>query len=171
LLKNEADREYNAILSKLNNEININPKVSYGYFKCQSCDETLKIYDADEKLLTDIVFPRSAKPPFLSIPDYFKDHKSGKFDVLPLQIVTIGSEPAEYTKQLNENHNYKQYFLLHGFFTELTEALAEFWHKRIREELKIDNKDADSIDGILNGKYRGLRFAVVKHQMLLTEYP
>jgi len=159
LLKNEADREYNAILSKLNNEININPKVSYGYFKCQSCDETLKIYDADEKLLTDIVFPRSAKPPFLSIPDYFKDHKSGKFDVLPLQIVTIGSEPAEYTKQLNENHNYKQYFLLHGFFTELTEALAEFWHKRIREELKIDDWDSGSIDGILNGKYRGLRYS------------
>ncbi|WP_273266081.1 methionine synthase [Flexistipes sinusarabici] len=159
LLKNEADSEYNEILLKLNNEIKINPKVSYGYFKCQSSDETLNIYDADEKLLADVVFPRSSKPPFLSIPDYFKDIQSATFDVLPLQIVTLGSEPAEYTKQLKENHRYKKYFLLHGFFTELTEALAEFWHKRIREELKIDNKDADSIDGILNGKYRGLRYS------------
>jgi len=159
LLKNEADREYNEILSKLNNEININPKISYGYFKCQSNEETLKIYTADEKQISAIDFPRSSKPPFLSIPDYFKDHKSGEFDVLPLQIVTLGNEPAEYTKQLNENHNYKKYFLLHGFFTELTEALAEFWHKRIREELKINKWDSGSIDGILNGKYRGLRYS------------
>jgi len=159
LLKEEAEKEYGKILSKLNSEIKIYPKVSYGYFKCQREENVLKIYNENKDLLSEIEFPRSLKPPFLSIPDYFKDAQSKAFDTLPLQIVTLGSEPAEYTKQLKEHHKYKKYFLLHGFFTELTEALAEFWHKRIREELKIDDKDSGSIDGILNGKYRGLRYS------------
>lgn len=159
LLKNEADREFDEILSGLNSDFKINPKIVYGYFKCQSTENTLKIYNSEEKLLSSIDFPRSSKPPFLSIPDYFKHFKSGKFDIVPLQIVTLGNEPAEYTQSLNESHKYKKYFLLHGFFTELTEALAEFWHNEIRKELKINTHDSHSIDGILNGKYRGLRYS------------
>lgn len=167
-LKDHTDYEYDKILQdevipaydRIKNGIikhNLTQmKVKYGYFKTVSSKNTLVVLDEKENEITKIDFPRQEKEPYLCIADYFKSIDKGIIDVLPIQVVTLGEKPVEFLKHLKDE-NYKEYFLYHGFFTELTEALAEFWHKRIREELGIDNNE--SIEAMLNNRYRGLRYS------------
>ena len=42
---------------------------------------------------------------------------------------------------------------------QLTEALAELWHARIREELGFGADDDESLDAILRQGYRGSRYS------------
>jgi len=42
---------------------------------------------------------------------------------------------------------------------ESAEALAEFWHKRIRQELGHSSEDADKIAELFHQKYRGSRYS------------
>ncbi|MGA1863185.1 methionine synthase [Deferribacter thermophilus] len=133
-------------------------KVSYGYFKVKSNGNYLLIFDENEDHISTIKFPRQKTEPYLCIADYFKDIESDTFDVLPIQLVTIGDNPVKYTEQLFKSDKYKEYFLYHGFFTELTEALAEYWHHIIRKELNIEKEDL-SIEQILNMKYQGKRYS------------
>jgi 5-methyltetrahydrofolate--homocysteine methyltransferase len=43
---------------------------------------------------------------------------------------------------------------------QLTEALAEFWHARIREELGFGNEDPAELSGFFGLEYRGARFSL-----------
>lgn len=158
MIKEEADRELGSIVSDPEIINTIKAKLVYGYYKCYRNGNSLVVYTDNYQSL-DLDFPRSNKGKQLSIPDYFKSSDSHRFDLLPIQIVTLGEKPVEISEKLKKEHSYKKYFLYHGFFTELTEALAEYWHKKIRVELGIDTEDSPSMDGILNASYRGLRFS------------
>lgn len=48
---------------------------------------------------------------------------------------------------------------LHGLSVQLTEALAEHWHGRIRSELGISGNDGESITEILDQGYQGSRYS------------
>ena len=48
---------------------------------------------------------------------------------------------------------------------QLTEALAEYWHRRVREELRFGNRsvaedDPDSVEEFFKLGYRGARFSL-----------
>jgi len=152
----EAIDIYNDMIEKIEKEGLIEPKVSYGYFYCKANKNNLVVYDDKKEMVETFYFPRQKVSPYLCISDYFDDRD---FDILPLQVVTIGEKPVSFCKELNSKYNYKEYFLYHGLFTEITEALAEYWHFNIRSELNILTEFDKSIESILRLKYQGRRYS------------
>jgi len=136
------------------------PQVVYGYFPCQSEGEKLHIYKEDKKTLAGTwTFPRMKKEPYTCIADFFQTKESGKFDVLPMSLVTIGAEASKHTAKTFKANAYTDYLYLHGLSVETAEALAELWHRRIREELKITELDSKNIRELFQQKYHGSRFS------------
>ncbi len=80
-------------------------------------------------------FPRQKEGRKLCISDFFASKSSGKMDVIGMSLVTIGDRASEETKRLFDTGDYSNYLYLHGLSVETAEALAEYWHKKMREEL------------------------------------
>ena len=112
---------------------------------------------ADE--VARFTFPRQRRGRHLCLADFFRSKETGDLDVVALQLVTIGSRVSEATAELFERHAYRDYLELHGLSVQLAEALAEYWHARVREELGIAGEDADSVAGLLKLDYRGARYS------------
>src|SRR2546430_7577513 len=100
------------------------------------------------------VFPRKRRARRLCIADFFRARDAGP-DVIGLQLVTVGQAISEYTAKLFAEHAYRDYLEVHGLSVQLTEALAEYWHRRIREELvrsdgaPLADDDPPDLDGLL----------------------
>ena len=105
-------------------------------------------------------FPRQRRDRHLNLADFIKSKDTGIVDVLPIQLVTVGAEVDKHTAKLFEANAYREYMELHGLAMQLTEALAEFWHSRIRAELGFSSEDPKEIDGFFDLKYRGARFSL-----------
>jgi 5-methyltetrahydrofolate--homocysteine methyltransferase len=144
------------------NEQLLRPKVIYGFFPCQSDKDDLIIYDPTQPEARverqRFSFPRGGTQN-LCIADYFASTDSGKLDVIGMQIVTVGQEASEFTKTLFEAGNYTEYLYMHGFSVEMAEALAEYWHKRVRTEWGIAGQDATDIKRLFAQGYQGSRFS------------
>lgn len=147
----------------------LQPKVVYGYFPCQSDGNDLIIYDllsiqqsakgGQIKERLRFSFPRQKDDRFLCISDYFASVNSSKIDVVAFHLVTMGKTASEYSKKLFDSNEYKDYLYFHGLSVESTEALAELWHKKIREELGIAGKDSPEIKRLFSQGYQGSRFS------------
>jgi 5-methyltetrahydrofolate--homocysteine methyltransferase len=91
--------------------------------------------------------------------DFVRNKEVGQVDVIPFQLVTMGSKIAEEANRLYKNNQYRDYLELHGLSVQLTEALAEFWHSRIREELGFAAQDPSDVEGLFKLEYRGARYS------------
>ena len=116
---------------------------------------------ADLPELLRFTFPRQADPEGrrLSISDYFLPRSSGRADVIALSVVTIGAKASAETQRLFERGEYTRYLYLHGLSVETAEALAEFLHRRIRQQLNIAHEDSTCIGDLFHQKYRGSRYS------------
>jgi 5-methyltetrahydrofolate--homocysteine methyltransferase len=138
----------------------LEPRVVYGYFPCQADGDDLVVYAADgASPLVRFTFPRQAAGRRLCISDFFADAASGRRDVLGCMLVTVGRRASEAARQLFEAHNYTDYLYLHGLSVEAAEALAERWHRRMREELGIAGEDSPELERIFRQGYRGSRYS------------
>ena len=136
------------------------PKVVYGYFRCQSSGNDLIIYQDDGKTeRTRFTFPRQPTGKHLCLADYFASVDSGRTDVAAFHLVTMGRRATEYSQELFKSDNYAEYLYFHGLSVEGAEALAELWHKRIREQLGITGKDAQNLNKLFRQGYQGSRFS------------
>ena len=136
------------------------PKVVYGYFPCQSENNDVIIYHDDKKTeRLRFTFPRQKDDRFLCLADYFASVDSGKMDVVAFHMVTMGKTASEYSAKLFAENNYKDYLYFHGLSVECAEALAELWHKKIREELGIAKKDSPEIKRLFSQGYQGARYS------------
>jgi 5-methyltetrahydrofolate--homocysteine methyltransferase len=136
------------------------PRVVYGYFHCQSSGNDLIIYDGDTRNeKTRFTFPRQPAGKRLCLADYFASVESGQLDVVAFHLVTMGRRASEYSQQLFKADNYSDYLYFHGLSVEAAEALAELWHKKIREELGIAGKDATNLNELFRQGYQGSRFS------------
>jgi len=122
----------------------IDPKVVYGYFPCQSEGNSLIVYDPRDKRteLTRFSFPRQPDGERLCLADYFASKESGRMDVVALQAVTVGPGSTEENERLQAAGDYSEAYYLHGLSVEAAEALAEFSHRHIKQELGIDERPA-----------------------------
>jgi 5-methyltetrahydrofolate--homocysteine methyltransferase len=158
-----ADRvlpEYAALKSSIIREGFLEPKVVYGYFPCQSEGNDLIVYaDKGEKVLQRFTFPRQKGDRWLCLSDYFASVDSGRMDVVAFQCVTMGKVAAKRSAELFAGNNYRDYLYFHGLSVESAEALAELWHKRIREELGIAAKDAPVMQRLFSQGYQGSRYS------------
>jgi 5-methyltetrahydrofolate--homocysteine methyltransferase len=57
-------------------------------------------------------------------------------------------------------NQYRDYYELNGLVMQLTEALAEFWHARIRTELGFAAEEPKDKAGYFKLDYRGARFSL-----------
>jgi 5-methyltetrahydrofolate--homocysteine methyltransferase len=104
-------------------------------------------------------FPRQRHDRHLCLADFFRPAASGEPDVVGFQLVTVGTKLSEATAELFAKDAYRDYLELHGLSVQLTEALAEYWHGRVREELGLAQFDPVELDGILKVGYRGCRYS------------
>jgi 5-methyltetrahydrofolate--homocysteine methyltransferase len=149
----------------------LQPKVVYGYFPCQSKGNDLIIYQPPSpvskfdfkvsqlKEWLRFSFPRQTDDRNLCIADYFASVESRRIDVVAFHLVTVGKVASEYSKRLYKANSYKDYLYFHGLSVESAEALAELWHKRIREELGIVGKDAPETKRLFGQGYQGSRYS------------
>jgi 5-methyltetrahydrofolate--homocysteine methyltransferase len=104
-------------------------------------------------------FPRQKGRRLLCISDFFRSKQSGDYDVLGVQLVTVGDKATELANHLREKNQYQDYLYLHGFGVECAEALAELWHKRMRQELGFGSEDATTVEKLFQQHYRGSRYS------------
>ncbi|MGI8835971.1 MAG: methionine synthase [Pyrinomonadaceae bacterium] len=136
------------------------PQVVYGYFPAQSSGNDLIVYQDDQKTeRLRFTFPRQPATKHLCLADFFASVESGRVDVVAFHLVTMGRRASEYAHELFKSDNYANYLYFHGLSVEGAEALAEFWHKRIREELGIAVNDAADINKLFRQQYQGSRFS------------
>jgi len=128
----------------------IKPTAVYGYFPVQSDGQDLIVYEASaftpgsltpRGKVEEIVrfrFPRQAEREGLCLSDYFQPVDSSRFDVLPLQVVTVGPYVDELRAALDQRGEYADALFVHGLGVSAAEGLAEWHHGLIREELKLE---------------------------------
>ena len=151
-------------LDRITTERLANFSAVYGYFPVHSEGNTLIVGDPEqpERELTRFEFPRQRRDARLCLADFFRDTQETRElgpDVLAMQLVTMGSEVARGTQRLFEGNRYREYLELHGLSVQLTEALAEHWHHRIREDLGFTHEEGATDAAIRDQAYRGSRYS------------
>jgi 5-methyltetrahydrofolate--homocysteine methyltransferase len=178
--KDQSREEYDAFLAetvypilkewkqRILEENLLHPQAVYGYFPCQAEGNKLLIYDPEvmssgEVKLTEpveiIEFPRQSSGKRLCIADFFAPKESGQIDVFPMHAVTVGEIATEIAQKLFAEDDYTNYLYFHGMAVQTAEAMAEWLHARVRQELGFGGEDADNIKDILRQRYRGSRYS------------
>jgi 5-methyltetrahydrofolate--homocysteine methyltransferase len=159
LLETEARPRLRALLDEAIADQVLRPAVVYGYFPCNSQGNDLIVWRRDGSEWLRFSFPRQRRDRRLCISDFFRPVESGERDVVAFHVVTMGVEASEATARLFEANRYREYLELHGVTVEMAEALAEYWHKRIRQELAIAGEDAGDLEALFDLGYRGARYS------------
>jgi len=160
MLEEKVYPDYESLKLRVKSEKLLEPKVVYGYFPCQSNGDDVIVYKDDMKTeRLRFTFPRQKDDRHLCLADYFTPVDSGKRDVVAFHLVTMGKVASEYSAKLFAANNYRDYLYFHGLSVESAEALAELWHKKIREELGIAGKDANDIKRLFSQGYQGSRYS------------
>jgi 5-methyltetrahydrofolate--homocysteine methyltransferase len=163
MVENEGRPRLRALLNQVQSKGWLNAAVVYGYFPCVSDGNDLVVLHHDGpdkgKERTRFSFPRQSRDRRLCLSDFFAAKDSGKTDVVAFHVVTMGSEISKAANELFAANNYREYLELHGLSVQLTEALAEHWHARVREEFHVRGDDAPDLQGILDQGYRGSRYS------------
>jgi 5-methyltetrahydrofolate--homocysteine methyltransferase len=137
------------------------PQLVYGYFPVNSDGNDLVVYTDDTRTVerTRFNYPRQKVAPFMCISDFFRSIESGEPDYAAFHIVTMGQPISEAAAELFAANKYQDYLELHGIGVEMAEALAEYWHHRIRTEWGFVNEDGPSVAGLFRQQYRGGRYS------------
>ena len=162
----------------------LHTQVIYGYFPCLAAGNSLHLYDpkdilADEagvntnqplpEPIATFDFPRQKSMRRLCIADFYlpkdveiqtlKSKIQNRFDVFPMQAVTVGDIATEFAQKLFADDQYTDYLYFHGLAVQIAEALAEWTHARIRRELGFADLEPDTIRDMLAQRYRGSRYS------------
>ncbi|GHB41072.1 methionine synthase [Streptomyces umbrinus] len=160
LVETEGRPRLRGLLDQLQTGNLLEAAVVYGYFPCVSKDDDLILLDEQGNERTRFTFPRQRRGRRLCLADFFRPEESGETDVVGLQVVTVGSRIGEETAKLFEANAYRDYLELHGLSVQLAEALAEYWHARVRSELGFAGEDPSDVEDMFALKYRGARFSL-----------
>ncbi|MEU9981417.1 methionine synthase [Streptomyces sp. NPDC050856] len=160
LVESEGRPRLRGWLEQLHTRNLLEAAVVHGYFPCVSKGDDLIILDERGNERTRFTFPRQRRGRRLCLADFFRPEESGETDVVGLQVVTVGSRIGEATAELFASDSYRDYLELHGLSVQLAEALAEYWHARVRAELGFGAEDPDEVEDMFALKYRGARFSL-----------
>ncbi len=137
------------------------PQLVYGYFAVNADGDDLVVW-ADEDRSGELArfhYPRQHKAPFMCIADFFRPVDSGEVDYAAFHIVTMGQRVSDVAADLFAENRYQEYLMVHGLGVEMAEALAEYWHHRIRGEWGFVDEDGPSLSGLFRQQYRGGRYS------------
>jgi 5-methyltetrahydrofolate--homocysteine methyltransferase len=179
LVEREAKPVLKRLIATASAEGTLDPAVAWGFFPCASEQNHLVVFDPDSGRETArFRLPRASElgKRRLCIADFFRPRgasalggeeawipaaawAAGARDVLAAHVVTMGAAASRWTERLFAGDSYQDYLYAHGFAVEMAEALAEWWHKRIRQQLGIAGKDALDIPGLFTQGYQGSRYS------------
>ena len=177
LVEREGRPRLRQWLERVQAEQVLEAAVVYGYWPCVSKGDDLVVLQPTDTVaggapsgngatssgaaeLCRFAFPRQQRDRRLCISDFFRDAESGEVDVVAFHVVTMGSRISEVCADLFAKNAYRDYLELHGLSVQLTEALAEYWHRRVREELAIAGDDSADLTEVLSHQgYRGSRYS------------
>ncbi|MCC5946984.1 MAG: homocysteine S-methyltransferase family protein [Nitriliruptoraceae bacterium] len=162
LLEDKARPVLREWLARAQAEKVVTPQVVYGYYPANGDGDDLVVWDPDAPLERELVrfhFPRQDRGRFLNIADFFRPLETGEPDVLGVQVVTMGRRISTVAQELFAQDRYQDYLFAHGFGVEMAEALAELWHRRIREELGMADDDGPTPQDWFRQGYRGSRYS------------
>ncbi|NLP10772.1 methionine synthase [bacterium] len=160
LIAREARPALERIKERCKQEALLRPAVAYGYYPCNSDgDEVIVFHPKSGAEWLRLRFPRQRAAPHRCIADFFLPAQEKRQDLIAVQVVTIGAQAGEEAKRLYEQNAYKDYLLFHGLSVEAAEALAEYWHRKVREELGILEQEGAGIEDFVMQKYRGSRYS------------
>ena len=160
LVETEGRPRMRKWLDRIQTEGWLDAGVVYGYFPCVSEGNDLVVLNDDGSDRLRFTFPRQRRDRRLCLADFFRPRESGETDVVGFQVVTIGARVSDATGALFAENAYRDYLELHGLSAQLAEALAEFWHRRIREELGTASEDSADVQAVLEHQaYRGSRYS------------
>ena len=137
------------------------PQLVYGYFPANGDGNDVIIW-TDESRTTERMrfsYPRQGEAPFLCIADFFRPVESGEVDYAAFHIVTMGAKVSDAAAELFAKNEYQKYLTVHGLGVEMAEALAEYWHHRIRTEWGFVGEDGPNLHGLFRQQYRGGRYS------------
>jgi 5-methyltetrahydrofolate--homocysteine methyltransferase len=160
LVETEGRPRLRMWMDRLQTEGLLEAAVVYGYYPAVSQGNSLVLLGEDGEERTRFTFPRQRRGRRLCLADFFRPEDSGEKDVVALQIVTMGNRIGEATKELFASDSYRDYLELHGLSVQLAEALAEYWHARVRAELGFSSEDPKEMKEMFALKYRGARFSL-----------
>ncbi|HEY5032712.1 MAG TPA: vitamin B12 dependent-methionine synthase activation domain-containing protein, partial [Actinomycetes bacterium] len=163
LVETEGHPRLRMWLDRIKTENLLEAGVTYGYFPCVSEGDDLVILrdpgDIDSAERCRFTFPRQRRDRHLCLSDFFRPRSSGQVDVVSFTVVTMGNRVSEATAKLFAENAYRDYLELHGLSVQLTEALAEYWHARIRGEIGFSGEDDPALDAVFRQGYRGSRYS------------
>jgi len=163
MAESEGRPRLRSLLNQVQSQGWLEAAVVYGYFPCVSEGNDLIVlhhegpHKGQERVR--FRFPRQSRDRRLCLADFFAAKDSGRTDVVAFHVVTMGNTVSKAANELFAADKYREYLELHGLSVQLTEALAEHWHARIREEMKVRDLDAPDLQGILDQGYRGSRYS------------
>jgi 5-methyltetrahydrofolate--homocysteine methyltransferase len=147
--------------------------VAYGYYPCVADGDDLVILAEpapDAREVHRYTFPRQRRDRRLCLADFFRPKEkalaNGEVDVVGFHLATMGQPIADYAQELFGADAYRDYLEVHGLGVQLTEALAEYWHRRVREELRFGSgasmadEDPENVVDFFSLGYRGARFSL-----------
>jgi 5-methyltetrahydrofolate--homocysteine methyltransferase len=164
LVETEGRPRLRMWLDRLLTENVLQAAVVYGYYPCWSEGDDLVVLHHEGSggepgtEWMRFTFPRQRRDRHLCLADFFRPKESGEIDVVAFQLVTMGNRISEVANELFAANSYRDYVELHGLSVQLTEALAEMWHARVREELHFADEDGD-LDAVFKQGYRGSRYS------------
>jgi 5-methyltetrahydrofolate--homocysteine methyltransferase len=158
-LETEARPRLRALLDEAIAGQILRPAVVYGYFPCNGDGNDVVVWGPGGEERVRFTFPRQRRDRRLCIADFFRPISSGEPDVIGMHVVTMGLAASEATARLFADNRYREYLELHGVTVEMAEALAEYWHQRVRRELGIDGDDAADMEDLFDQGYRGSRYS------------
>ena len=137
------------------------PTVAWGYFPVNRDGDQLVVWTDDHRQTERLrfTFPRQRRDRHLCIADFFRSIDSGDADYAAFHVVTVGDAASAHERELFAADRYQEYLLTHGLSVEMTEALAELWHRRIREEWGFADEDGPTLAGLFRQQYRGSRYS------------
>ncbi len=167
LVETEGRPRLRMWLDRIVSEQMLAAAVVYGYYPCVSKGDDLVVLSETGSGAERVrfTFPRQRRDRRLCLADFFRSEDSGETDVVAFMVVTMGKRISEVTAELFAANSYRDYLELHGLTVQLTEALTEYWHKRIRSELTFAggvtaaDDDSDNLDEVFRQGYRGSRYS------------
>jgi 5-methyltetrahydrofolate--homocysteine methyltransferase len=161
LVEQEGRPRLRELLSRVQTDGILEAAVVHGYFPAVSKDDDLIVLDpASGGERCRFTFPRQTRDRRLCLADFFRSADAGEPDVVAFQVVTMGRRVSEVTGELFARDAYREYLELHGLSVQLTEALAEMWHARVRAELGFaGDEQGDLASKLTKLTYRGARYS------------
>jgi len=156
-----VEPRFKELVRRVREEKTLEPRVVFGYWPCYSDKNALVVLDPNDRKteLSRFEFPRQPGGRRLCLSDFFRRKDSGELDVVGFSLVTMGAMATRESERLFHENRYDEYLHFHGLSVEGAEALAEYWHKRMRQQLGIALDDAPAIEDLFKQKYQGSRYS------------